>query len=119
MDKSIISPEDAHLLLNKLISEKTPVHALLTFPSGARVNFSGFVIRMLPSTGLVLSVALPPARGGTTIAVPIFERNCEFGYVDSRVLPAEGREELVANYGDTVLSCTFTDGDFLGILFNA
>ena len=117
MNKNVISSDDAASLLSKLLSERVPVHALLIFPSGTRVVFSGFVDSVTPQTGIVLSVARPPSDGPATISVPIFDRECEFGYADARELPEKGREELVQRYGDAVLSFRFIDGDFLGITF--
>jgi hypothetical protein len=117
MSKHIISAEDAGILLLKLFDERILVRAVLLFPCGTRVTFSGFVDSITEEVGLVLSLTRPPSDGAATISIPFFDRECEFLYGDKRELPEDEREELADKYGDSVLSLDFADGLFVGLIF--
>ena len=116
MAKHIISARDTADLLSKLVSERIPVRAVLRFPCGTRVTFSGFA-DSLTEFGLVLSLTRPPSAGAAAISIPFFDREGEFLYGDKRELPEEEREELAAKYGDSVLTLDFADGLFVGLIF--
>jgi hypothetical protein len=59
MDKNIVSSDIANDLLSKLMSERIPVHALLTLPSGSQAEIFGFVTECSVEKGFTISEDRP------------------------------------------------------------
>jgi hypothetical protein len=74
---SQISPREGYDLLEKLLSERTKVHAMLSTPSGTRVRLNGFVDSITRKVGLVLSVTRPPSEGSAFMSVPLADNDVE------------------------------------------
>ena len=112
-----ISISDAEGLLNKLLSERTAVHALLVSPSGARSRISGFLDSKTRENGLVVSTSGPPldAERGYIVVRP-FDRECSVWYGEKRELPPD-LQHLSDTYGESALVFGFTDFDEWFALF--
>ena len=116
MSDNAISFEDGRLLLNKLLSEQIPIYAMLVLPTRTTCRVTGRVAGITRDPGLLISVDRP-SKGSATLAVPFFDRECEFTVRD---LPENKRAEISADFGDTILCLNFPDADeFLILVFNS
>ena len=120
MSGKIISPEDAGLLIRKLVDESIPVVALFFCPDGAHSKLRG-LISSVTTTGFVVS-----ARHGeftSLIGVPVPQpdgASCEFVFGDLRGFP-DGftKQHLTEEYGDTTLTILLPSGSRLTLSFKA
>lgn len=118
MSEYILSIEEARDLLNKLFSERIPVLAFFSSPTGAQARLNGFIDSITRDGGLVVSVTRPPSQGAGFIGFPIFDRDLEFSYEDVRVLPEAMREEFIAEHSeDSVLAIRDLETEELLALF--
>lgn len=116
---NIIPWEDARDLINKLLAEHIPLHAMLISPTGTRTVLRGFVDSATVEHGLCISAGRPPSAGPGFIAVPIANRNYEFAYGEKRELPKDVQQQLDPKYGDAVLTIRFLDdGEYLALIFS-
>ena len=117
MSDNAISFEDGRRLLDKLLSEQIPIYAMLVLPTRTTCRVTGRVAGITRDPGLLISVDRPPSKGSATLAVPFFDRECEFTVRD---LPENKRAEISADFGDTILCLNFPDADeFLILVFNS
>lgn len=118
MSEYIISIEEARDLLDKLFSERIPVLAFFTSPTGTQARLNGFIDSITREGGLVVSAARPPSQGPGFISFPLFDRDLEFSYEDVRVLPEALREEFIAEHSeDSVLAIHDLETNELFALF--
>jgi hypothetical protein len=114
---SQISLEDADLILDKLISERVPLVAFLSTPSGLYAKLSGFLDSKTDEVGLVISVARPPSAGVAYFEVPAAK--CEFLYGEVREFP-ELQKDFADKYGESALIVRFPrTGELLRLFFTA
>jgi hypothetical protein len=112
-----ISPNEAGLLLDKILGESIPVVAFFIRDS-VQVKIRGFVESVTSGAGLVVVAkqdSVPVGYLRVPIGLPV-GRGCSFAYGDKRELPEETREES-AKLGEAVLIIYTPDRGELRLLF--
>jgi hypothetical protein len=119
LNEKAISPEDAELLLRKLLQESIPVVALLFCPDGAHSKIRG-LITSITATGFVISTQ---EDFPSLIAVPVPQPDgtgCEFIFGDTHGLPnGLAKKYVTKEYGATTLTIVLPSGSRLILSFNA
>jgi hypothetical protein len=111
MDKNIVSSDIANDLLSKLMSERIPVHALLTLPSGSQAKIFGFVTECSVEKGFTISEDRPQSPASGFILIPLEGIHTEVSFGDER-------EALVPKFGNATLVIRFLEsGEFLVLIF--
>lgn len=112
---SQISARDARSILDKLISERLPLVAFLSTPSGVYAKLSGFLDAVTDELGLVISVTRPPSAGPGYFEIPAAK--CEFLYGETREFP-ELQKDFADKYGESALIVRFPrTGELLRLFF--
>jgi hypothetical protein len=118
MDKNIVSSDIANDLLSKLMSERIPVHALLTLPSGSQAKIFGFVTECSVEKGFTISEDRPQSPASGFILIPLEGIHTEVSFGDEREAPPKDRETLVPKFGNATLVIRFLEsGEFLVLIF--
>jgi hypothetical protein len=119
MNKNIISPTEASLLLHKLFSERVSVVAFLISPaSQLKLGLTGFIDSITELTGLVISPVRPASFKDGYLSIKLLGRDAEFVYSEVREIPEEERTQFDGAHGDSVLIIRFLDcKDLLALFF--
>jgi hypothetical protein len=116
MSKSVISWDEAGLLIKKLMTESIPVIAFLVTADGAHTTVRGFVDSVTLEVGLVVCTEQGKPGDSSCVKVPIV--GGEFLFGDKREMTEDVREELAAKYGEAVLMLRLPSGSVLSLIFN-
>lgn len=120
MSDNKISRDDAALLLNKLLTESTPVVAWCKSGDGPSVVLRGFV-DSITFDGLVISSVKGKPGTSSHLTVPLpgtpLGSECTFLFGDKREIEESTREELASKYGDAALVVLLPSGATLNLLF--
>lgn len=103
MSKNEISPDEAGLLIHKLMQKSIPVVAYY-IRNGVQAKVRGFVDSVTDEVGLVVVAkqdSVPVGYLAVPIGVPV-GHECRFRYGEKRELPKETRDELADKLGEVV-----------------
>jgi hypothetical protein len=105
-----ISLAEAELLLDKLLSERTPVRCIFKSSSGFDALTQGFVDSKTPGKGVVVSTSGPPidVEKGFVRFRPFNDRSLAW-YGEKRELPEEDRADVSESFGESALTFTFPE----------
>lgn len=104
-----ISFSEGRDLLEKLSSERIPVLAALTTSSGSEAHLRGTLDSISRERGVSILNASPASPDAGFISVRISDRPLIFSFGTERDLPLTSRDEVVQQFGNTILIISFAD----------